>query len=88
MHATVLPSAMETLAQAMSRDNADAYLGQRELTDRSKSRVSHLQLRFVAASSQSRMKDVAINLEEEENLSLTVVQCLKMQKASSGDFIS
>ncbi|KAJ8578986.1 hypothetical protein ON010_g212 [Phytophthora cinnamomi] len=82
MYATILPNAMEMLAQAMSRDNADVYLGQRELTDRSKSRVSQLQLRFVAASGRSQMKCVAVNLEEEDNLSLTVVQCLKTQQSA------
>ncbi|KAE9292441.1 hypothetical protein PF001_g18717 [Phytophthora fragariae] len=83
MYATVLPSSMETLAQAMSRGNADVYLAERELTDRTKSRASQLQLRFVAASGQSRMKNVAINLEkDDDSLSLTVVQCLKTQKSA------
>ncbi|GMF35361.1 unnamed protein product [Phytophthora fragariaefolia] len=82
MYATILPNAMETIAQAMSLNNADAYLGQRELTDRDKSQMSRLQLRFVATSSQSYMKDVALNLENKENDAMTVVQCLKSQQAT------
>ncbi|KAG3202891.1 hypothetical protein PC128_g2878 [Phytophthora cactorum] len=80
MYKTMLPAAIETIAQAMSRDNCDVYLGQRELSDRTKSQVSHVQLRFVAASSQSFMHDVAIDLENADNSSLIVVQCLQNQK--------
>ncbi|ETM40306.1 hypothetical protein L914_13715 [Phytophthora nicotianae] len=79
LYATMLPTSAETIAQALSRD-CDVYLGQRELTDRTKSQVSRLQLRFVAASSRSLMQDVAIDLENTDNLSLTVVQCLQNQK--------
>ncbi|KAG7390108.1 hypothetical protein PHYPSEUDO_008811 [Phytophthora pseudosyringae] len=80
MYTTVLPAAMETVAQAMSRDNCDAYLGKRELTDRTRSQSSHLQLRFVAASSQSLMHDVAVNLSSLNNGSMTVVHCLRSQQ--------
>ncbi|KAF1787222.1 P-loop containing nucleoside triphosphate hydrolase [Phytophthora cactorum] len=73
MYKTMLPAAIETIAQAMSRDNCDVYLGQRELSDRTR-------LRFVAASSQSFMHDVAIDLENADNSSLIVVQCLQNQK--------
>ncbi|KAF4030726.1 EF-hand domain pair [Phytophthora infestans] len=80
MYRTMLPTAMETIAQAMSRNNCDVYIGQRELSGRTKSQVSELQLRFVAASSRSLMRDVAIDLENVDNSSLTVVQCLQNQK--------
>ncbi|OWZ22436.1 hypothetical protein PHMEG_0002874 [Phytophthora megakarya] len=79
MYKTTLPMAMETLIQAMSRDG-DAYLGQRELTDRTKSQASQLQIRFVAASSRSLMQDITLNLEESSNFTLAAVQCLQSQK--------
>ncbi|KAK1934218.1 putative calcium-binding protein CML17 [Phytophthora citrophthora] len=77
MYSETLPTAMDTIAQAMSLDNCDAYLGQRERTDKA---VSHLQLRFVAASSRSLMSGVALDLENIENLQLQVVQCLQNQQ--------
>ncbi|KAL3672427.1 hypothetical protein V7S43_003109 [Phytophthora oleae] len=80
MYSETLPTAMETIAQAMSLDNCDAYVGQRELTDRTVSVPSHLQLRFVAASSQSLMRGVVINLDNIDNIQLHVAQCLQTQQ--------
>ncbi|GMF11879.1 unnamed protein product [Phytophthora lilii] len=82
LYSTMLPTVMELLAQAMSRDNCDVYLGQRELTDHSKSRASQLQLRFVAASGRSLMQNIILDLENSDNLSLIVVQSLQHQQSA------
>ncbi|KAG1705229.1 hypothetical protein DVH05_004160 [Phytophthora capsici] len=80
MYSETFPTAMETIAQAMSLENCDAYLGQRENTDKTVSVPSHLQLRFVAASSRSLMSGVVLDLDNVENFQLRVVQCLQTQQ--------
>jgi hypothetical protein len=85
MYTTVLPAAMETVAQAMSRGRCDAYLGQRGVTARTKSSASHLELRYVAASSRSLMQGVSLSLEAAASSPLTVVQSLRRQQRAVVD---
>ncbi|RLN95270.1 hypothetical protein BBJ28_00018141, partial [Nothophytophthora sp. Chile5] len=80
LYTTMLPAALEIIAQATSRGSCDVYLGERESLGSGDSNASRLQLRFVAASKQSLMQNVTVSLADVANQSMAVVQCLQTQQ--------
>lgn len=66
-----LKDAIERIAQAMSRDNCDVYMGERT--------IGGEKLVFACASRESLMENASLRLSDEANRSLVSVQCLEQK---------